>query len=68
MQCQQKGKDLMNIPKDPFILLSYINTQLRDNYPSLEELCKSLCLDEKGIIGKLESNGYLYDKEKNQFL
>lgn len=58
----------MNIPKDPFILLSYINTQLRDNYPSLEELCKSLCLDKKEITGKLESNGYLYDKEKNQFL
>ncbi len=58
----------MNIPKDPAMLLSYINTQLRDNYLSLEELCKSLCLDEKEITGKLESTGYLYDKEKNQFL
>lgn len=57
----------MNIPKDPAILLSYINTQLRDNYPSFEELCKSLCLDEKEITGKLESIGYLYDKEKNKF-
>ena len=25
----------MNLPKDPAILLSYINTQLRDFYPSL---------------------------------
>jgi len=58
----------MNIPKDPVILLSYINTQLRDNYPTLEELCKSLSLDEKEITGKLESTGYLYNKEKNQFL
>ena len=29
----------MNLPKDPFILLSYINTQLRDNYPDLDEFC-----------------------------
>ena len=58
----------MNIPKDPVILLSYMNTQLRDNYPSLEELCKSLCLDEKEITGKLEATGYLYNKEKNQFV
>ena len=27
------------LPKDPYILLSYLNTQLRDNYPSLEEFC-----------------------------
>ena len=26
-----------NIPKDPVMLLSYLNTQLRDFYPSLEE-------------------------------
>ena len=27
------------IPKDPMILLSYVNTQLRDYYDSLEALC-----------------------------
>ena len=27
------------IPKDPVILLSYVNTQLRDYYESLEALC-----------------------------
>ena len=37
----------MDIPKDPVILLSFINTKLRDFYPSLEELCKSLGLEEK---------------------
>ena len=30
------------IPKDPVILLSYVNTQLRDNYPSLDEMCRAL--------------------------
>lgn len=33
------------IPNDPIILLSYINTQLRDRYPSLDELCASLSVD-----------------------
>ena len=39
----------MPIPTDPAILLSYINTQLRDNYPSLDELSKSLSVDENEI-------------------
>ncbi|RHK47372.1 DUF4250 domain-containing protein [Lachnospira eligens] len=29
------------MPKDPVMLLSFVNTQLRDNYNTLEELCKS---------------------------
>ncbi|MBO5104112.1 MAG: DUF4250 domain-containing protein, partial [Ruminococcus sp.] len=36
----------MNIPSDPAILLSYINTMLRDEYNSLDELCKSLCISQ----------------------
>ncbi len=42
----------MQLPKDPVILLSYINTQLRDFYPSLDELCKSLCIEEYKAIWK----------------
>ena len=30
------------LPQDPNILLSYINTKLRDQYPSLEALCEDL--------------------------
>ena len=58
----------MNLPKDPFMLLSYINTQLRDNYPSLTELAKSLGVDEKEIIEKLGGAGYKYDVEGNRFI
>ena len=29
---------MSTLPKDPMILLSYINTQLRDNYSSLGEM------------------------------
>ncbi len=55
------------IPNDPIILLSYINTQLRDNYSSFEQLCddKQLCADE--IISKLSSVDYHYDEKRNQF-
>lgn len=58
----------MNIPKDPIILLSYINTQLRDHYVSLEDLCKSLNLEEKELTDKLAAVDYHYNSERNQFL
>ena len=35
------------LPGDPVILLSYVNTQLRDHYPDLTELCKSLDVENK---------------------
>lgn len=56
------------IPKDPMILLSYINTQLRDFYPSLAELCKNLEVSENEIKGKLQDVDYVYDKGLNQFV
>ena len=55
----------MPIPTDPAILLSYINTQLRDNYPSLDELSKSLSVDENEIKSKLSSIGYEYNADLN---
>lgn len=61
------GGELLNIPKDPAILLSYINTQLRDSGNDLDELCKSLCIEKDELIGSLSSIGYSYDKEKNRF-
>ncbi len=56
-----------NIPGDPVILLSYINTQLRDHYPSLEELCASLDLYQAFLSQKLSQIVYEYHKEQNQF-
>lgn len=58
----------MNIPKDPVILLSYINTKLRDEYPSLDDLCLSLNIEEAWLKSTLSSISYTYDKEKNQFI
>ena len=58
----------MNIPNDPIMLMSFLNTQLRDNYSSLEDLVKSNSLDQKEIEEKLSKAGYHYDTEKNQFV
>ena len=57
----------MKLPNDPAILLSFLNTQLRDNYPSLEEFCKSNQLDIQEIIKKLNQIGYVYDEKQNRF-
>ena len=55
------------LPNDPIMLLSYINTQLRDNYKDLEDLCDRLDVSKSEIIDKLGKIGYAYHAELNQF-
>ena len=59
---------MSQIPKDPVMLLSYLNTQLRDFYSSLEDCCGSLSLDQEQLLKTLETIGYKYNPEKNQFI
>lgn len=56
------------IPNDPAMLLSFLNTRLRDEYPSLEDLCAALDLDRDALIQKLAAIDYAYDGSRNQFL
>ncbi|MBQ0001112.1 MAG: DUF4250 domain-containing protein [Clostridiales bacterium] len=56
------------IPKDPVMLLSYINTQLRDFYDSLESFCTATNTNAEEIIAKLKSIDYEYDEKSNQFI
>ena len=56
------------IPKDPVMLLSYVNTQLRDYYDSLDDFFKDKGLSREGLIKKLASIDYQYDAELNQFV
>lgn len=58
----------MMIPQDPAMLLSYVNTQLRDHYPSLAELCNSLDLNQREIEDKLAQMEYVYDQKQNRFV
>lgn len=56
------------LPKDPYILLSVINTKLRDEYPSLAELCAALDAGEEEITAALAAVGYRYDRAQNRFV
>ena len=37
---------MAQLPKDPVMLLSFTNTQLRDFYLNLSEICKAIMVDE----------------------
>ena len=55
------------LPQDPFILLSFVNTQLRDRFDSLEALCEEHQSAPEELRKKLEAVGVRYDKAHNQF-
>lgn len=59
---------MMSMPKDPVILLSYVNTLLRDRYPSLTELCKSERVEEEALKAALAVIQYEYDGKLNKFI
>lgn len=56
------------IPKDPVILLSFVNTKLRDEYSSLDELCAALDMDQEELVKSLEALDYHYDSAYHQFI
>ncbi len=58
----------MDMPSNPYILLSVINTKLRDNYSSLKTLCEEEDLSEEEIISLLKSIDYTYDEKLNKFV
>jgi len=58
---------LTGLPKDPILLLSVVNTKLRDYYPSLNALCDDMDVSREVLEEKLGMIDYRYDAEKNQF-
>lgn len=58
----------MSVPQDPYILLSFINTKLRDEYANLDELCRDIDINRVHLKSVLSSIDYSYIKEKNQFI
>lgn len=56
------------MPKDPVMLLSYVNAQLRDFYPSLAEFCVAMQTEESDLREKLALIDYEYDEKTNQFV
>lgn len=58
----------MVLPNDPAILVSFLNTKLRDFYPSLDALCDDLEVTKEEIISKCNIIGYEYNPQRNQFI
>ena len=62
---------LENIPKDPVMLMSFMNMKLRDKYSSLEVLADDLDISEselKELVERLKSAGFDYYSSRNQFI
>lgn len=58
----------MPLPADANMLLSYVNLKLRDYYPNLDAMCEDLDENREMIENKLAKIGYVYDRDRNQFL
>lgn len=55
------------LPKDPFLLVSYVNTKLRDDYENLESLADAEGVSVSDITDALKKIDYVYNKSTNQF-
>lgn len=64
----RKEDETLSIPNDPVILLSYVNTKLRDFYADLDEFCKAEGLDKTALQEKLKSINYEYSAQQNRFI
>ena len=56
------------LPNDPIILLSVVNTRLRDFYSSLEEFCSAEDISPEDLEKRLAAAGFCYDREQNRFI
>lgn len=63
----KKYKEIIMLPKEPTILLSVINTKLRDFHESLEDLCHVYDCHPQDIKNTLSQINYYYDQNANQF-
>lgn len=58
---------MADYPKDPIMLMSWVNMKLRDFYPSLETLCEDLEIAEDELLERLGAAGFEYNRELNKF-
>ena len=49
------------------MLYSFINTKLRDFYPSLDALCEDMNVEKESIVRKLKMVGFEYNPAKTRF-
>lgn len=58
---------MTELPKDPMMLLSVVNTKLRDRYDTLDALCEDMDIEKEALSQKLEEVGFVYNEKMNQF-
>lgn len=56
------------LPRDPIILVSYVNTKLRDRDASLEAFCEEEDADQAALCAALAEVGFEYNPVRNQFV
>lgn len=56
------------LPNDPMLCLSVVNTKLRDVYKDLDSMCEDLDIDKNALLENLAMIDYEYDKARNQFV
>ena len=59
---------LENLPKDNMMLLSFVNTRLRDDSIDLDSFSRQFDVSNEEIIERLDSIGYTYNVELNKFI
>ena len=59
---------MSELPKDPMILYSVLNTKLRDFYGSLDDLCEDMEVDKQGLLDTMAKVGFRYDPDRNAFI
>lgn len=58
----------VGLPKDPFLLLSVVNTKIRNYYSTLDALCEDMHVDRNDIVDTLKGIDYEYDETRHQFV
>ena len=59
---------LNGLPGDPVMLLSVVNTKLRDHYHDLNALGDDMNIAKEELELKLNAIDYFYDSNRNQFV
>ena len=57
----------MDMPQDPVLLMSLVNTWLRDQYAAPTALCEDKGWEEDVLTARLEAAGFTYLPDQNQF-
>lgn len=57
----------MDLPKDPNMLLSFVNTKLRDDFANIDKFCTNYNISKDELNNKLNILGYFYNDKENQF-